>query len=206
MQAAWRNHHTQALPLAGAGLGVRREHQSSENAPVPELPSGAETEFDIHRGADEAGDMLRTLPPQVVRIAVDPSITAEIRGICSKGGRTFSSQHQAENGRKGGLKRCEPKEGRTPMRELWRHRWRKEEMAALRSEAIAPAAPHHPAIFCPAGCGWCVMPGNRIRDIISRGRSFDLECPRCGATMKGRGQKRPNLQNFYILKVEVLRR
>ena len=148
--------------------------------------------------------MPRKLPPQVVRIPVDASTAAEIRRICSLGGRSHSKQHQSEIGRRGGLKRCEPKAGRTPMTELWKHRWRREEMAAMRGDPVAPPGPTNPEIKCPADCGFTMIAANRVRDILNSGRAFDLTCPRCGAMMRVRRSKVRGLAGYFTASVEFL--
>ena len=120
------------------------------------------------------------------------------------GGRSHSKQHQSENGRRGGLKRCEPKAGRTPMNELWKHRWRKDEMAALRGDPVAPPGPMNPEIKCAAGCGFSMIAANQIRDILNRGRAFDFTCPRCGVEMRVRGNKSSPITAYFTARVELL--
>lgn len=90
------------------------------------------------------------------------------------------------------------------MTELWKHRWRKEEMAAQRGEPVAPPGPLNPEIKCPAGCGFSMIAANRVRDILNSGRAFDLPCPRCSAMMRVRRNKVRGLTGYFTASVELL--
>ena len=194
-----------ASSLAGAGVATRWNlNFSSENRTRHRAACIRRNEVDISRAMTDAADMTRKLLPQVVRIPVDASTAAEIRRVCSLGGRSHSKPHLAEIGRRGGLKRCEPKAGRTPMTELWRHRWRKDEMAAMRGDPVAPPGPMNPEIRCPADCGFTMIAANRVRDILNSGRAFDLTCPRCSAMMRVRRSKVRGLAGYFTASVEFL--
>lgn len=90
------------------------------------------------------------------------------------------------------------------MNELWRHRWRKEEMAALRGAPVAPPGPMNPEIKCPADCGFAMIAANRVRDVLNQGRAFDLACPRCNAVMRVRRTKVRALAGYFTASVELL--